>query len=200
MSTDHFAARIGRPLAVATLMAATLATLNTPSFAADTPPIKPGLWEVVNEGQKMNGQAMPDHSAQMAEVMKSMPPAARKQMEAQMKARGVQMAPAAGGGMAARMCLTADMLAQNRWQKSEANCKTEILSRSSNAWKWKVTCPQNQGEGTTTFSGSEAYTTQVHMTMVQDGRKQTMDMTHKAKWLGADCGSLKPVTGQMPPK
>lgn len=191
-------ARHGRSLALATALAA---TLTTHAVAADAPPpIKPGLWEVVNEGQQLNGQAMPDYTAQMADAMKNMPPQMRKQMEAQMKSRGVQMAPGSGGGMAVRMCLTPDMLAQNRWQKSEENCKSEIVSRSGSTWKWKVTCPQGKGDGTTTFSGSEAYSTQMHMTMVHDGRPQTMDMTHRAKWLGADCGSVKPVSPPPAPK
>ena len=120
--------------------------------------------------------------------------------EVMLQGLGTDAAAAPGAGPNAQPMPRVLLLAQNRWQKSEANCKTEILSRSSNAWKWKVTCPQNQGEGTTTFSGSEAYTTQMHMTMLQDGRPQSMTMKHHAKWLGANCGSLKPVSPPPAPK
>jgi Protein of unknown function (DUF3617) len=162
--------------------------------AADAPPIKPGLWEVTNDSRKMDGHAMPDHSAQMAEAMKKMPPQMRQQMEARMKANGVQMAPSATGNTTVRMCLTKDMLEQNRWQQNDHNCKMDPPSRSGSTWKWKVVCPQGTGEGTTTFSSPEAYTTQMHMTMAREGGTQhTMDMTHRAKWLGADCGGVKPM-------
>jgi hypothetical protein len=190
-------ARHGHTLILAMLAAA----LSSQAMAADAPPpIKPGLWEMVNEAQQLNGQAMPDYTAQMAQAMKDMPPHMRKQMEAQMKSHGVQMAPGAGGNMAMRMCLTPEMLSQNRWQKSDDNCKSEIVSRSGSTWKWKVTCPQGKGDGTTTFTSNEAYSTQMHMTMVQDGRPQNMTMKHRAKWLGADCGAVKPVSPPPAPQ
>ncbi len=69
--------------------------LVTGAQAADTPPIKPGLWQVTADSQQLNGKPLPDMSAQLAEQMKRMPPEMRAQMEAQMKAKGVQMAQAA---------------------------------------------------------------------------------------------------------
>lgn len=172
-----------------------LALLSSTAARAETPPpIKPGLWEITQDSQQLNGQAMPDVSSQMAQAMKDMPPQMRKQMEAQMKSRGVQMGAGPGGKTSVRTCLTKEMLDQNRWQKNEANCKSDIVSRSGSTWKWKVTCPEASGDGTTTFSSNEAYSTQMHMTMMQEGRQQTMDMKHQAKWLGADCGTVKPVT------
>jgi len=180
---------------LARLASLSLALLAMTATAADTPPIKPGLWEMTQHGQKMNGQAMPDASAQMAAAMKDMPPEMRKRMEAQMKAHGVQMSPSAGGGMATRMCLTREMLDQNRWQRTDGHCSSQVVSRSGNTWKWKVNCtqPPADGEGTTTFTGQEGYQTEMRMNMVQDGRRQTMEMKHSARWLGADCGALKPV-------
>lgn len=183
------------------ILAMLAAALSSQATAADAPPpIKPGLWEMVTDTQQFNGQATPDYTAQMAQAMKDMPPQMRKQMEAQMKAHGVQMAPGTAGSMAMRMCLTPEMLSQNRWQKSDENCKSEMVSRSGNTWKWKITCPQGKGEGATTFTSNEAYSTQMRMTMLQDGRPQSMTMKHHAKWLGANCGSLKPVSPPPAPK
>ena len=77
-------ARHGHTLILAMLAAA----LSSQATAADAPPpIKPGLWEMVNDAQQLNGQAMPDYTAQMAQAMKDMPPQMRKQMEAQMLMR-----------------------------------------------------------------------------------------------------------------
>jgi hypothetical protein len=178
-----------RPLLIA------LAGLSSLGLArAETPPMKAGLWEVTRGSQTLNGQAMPDPSAQMAAQLQNMPPQMRKQMEAQMKAHGVQM-NAGSGGKAVRMCITQEMLAKNHWQKTQDHCDTASLSHSGNTWNWKVKCtePQAEGEGSTTFSGDTAYASKMHMTMVQEGKKQVMDMTMSGQWISADCGGLKPV-------
>jgi hypothetical protein len=172
-----------------------LACLSSVGLArAETPPMKAGLWEVTRGNQTLNGQAMPDPSAQMAAQLKNMPPQMRKQMEAQMKAHGVQM-NTGSSGTGVRMCITPEMLANNQWQKAENGCSTASMSHTGSTWSWKVKCtqPPGEGEGTTSFSGNEAYTTKMHMTMVQEGQKQVMDMTMSGKWISADCGGLKPV-------
>lgn len=163
-------------------------------LAVDMPPMKPGLWEVTPDSQKVNGKPLPDMSAQLAEQMKRMPPEMRAQMESQMKARGIQMAPG-GNGMAVRMCITRDMLSQNRWQKMDGHCQNSALKQSGMTWSWKFTCtePPSEGEGSTTFQSGEAYTSDMQMRTTRNGQAQTMTMKHRAKWLGADCGGLKPI-------
>lgn len=166
--------------------------------AEPAPPIKPGLWEITTASQKIDGQAMPDMAAQMAEQLKSMPPEMRQQIEAQMKAKGVQMTPGKPGGMAVRSCVSQETLDQNRWQASQGDCKSQVTERSGKTWKWKVSCstPPSQGEGTTTFVSPEAYTNDMRMTLQQDGKPQSMTMKHSARWISANCGGLKPV---LPP-
>ena len=160
---------------------------------AQTPPMKPGLWEVTPDSQMVNGQPIPDMSAKLAEQMKHMPPDMRAQMEAQMKARGIQLAPDSKG-LNMRMCITKEMLAQNRWQKVEGHCQNAAPKITGATWRWKFTCsePPSDGEGSTTFQGSEAYTGDMQMHTTRNGQVQTVAMKHHAKWLGADCGALKP--------
>jgi len=167
---------------------------------AEAPPIKPGVWEITTDSQTLNGQPLPDMSGQMAEQMKKLPPEMRQQMEAQMKARGVQMAPS-GGRMGVRMCLTREMLDQNHWQKMDGQCQNTAMSHSGATWSWKFKCtqPPSEGEGTTTFQGTDAYTSDMRMTTQRNGQPQTMTMKHKAKWLGADCGDLKPMGSATKP-
>ncbi|MBI2732337.1 MAG: DUF3617 domain-containing protein [Aquabacterium sp.] len=174
-------------------------SLNIAAHAADTPPIKPGLWQVTADSQQLNGKPLPDMSAQLAEQMKRMPPEMRNQMEAQMKARGVQMAPG-GGNMGIRMCLTREMLDENRWQKTEGNCKNTSMTHQGNTWSWKFSCtqPVSEGEGSTTFTDSTSYSSNIRITSQRNGQPQTVTMKHHAKWLGADCGDLKPMA--PPPK
>ena len=187
--TGRFARARHATLTLTALLAASLAQ------AADAPPpIKPGLWEMSTDSQQLNGKPVPDQSAQLAAQLKSMPPEMRQQIEAQMKAQGIQINTSANGGIAARMCLTKDMLEQNRWQQAEGDCKSQVTSRSGNTWKWSMSCtqPPAQGEGVTTFSTPEYYTGDVRMTTQDNGKPQVMSMKHRARWISADCGGIKP--------
>ena len=65
---------IARRLALPMMLAG---ALLTSAHAADTPPIKPGLWQVTADSQQLNGKPLPDMSAQLAEQMKRMPPEMR---------------------------------------------------------------------------------------------------------------------------
>jgi hypothetical protein len=176
------------------LRSSLLVVLPASALAADLPPMKPGLWEVTPDSQMLNGKPLPDMSAKLAEQMKRMPPEVRAQMDAQMKAHGVQMAPGTNG-MAVRMCITKDMLTQNRWQKMDGRCQNTALKQSGSTWAWKFSCtePPSEGEGSTAFQGSEAYTSDIEMRSTRNGKAQTVNMKHHAKWLGADCGGLKPL-------
>jgi hypothetical protein len=171
----------------APVLVATLAVLAVAAHAQNRPPIKPGLWEV-KQTREMNGEKAPD----MSEHLAKLPPEVRKQMEAQMKERGVQM----GTGGATKVCLSAENLSREDWASGQSSCQTEILSRSAAAWKWRSSCPQppSTAEGETRFKGDSAYTTVVDMTMQRQGQAQKMHMEMDGKWLAADCGDLKPVT------
>lgn len=163
------------------------------AFAQTRPPIKAGLWEVKHT-RELNGQKMPD----MSEHFKNMPPEARKRMEEQMRQRGVEM----GGGGATKICLSEESLSRDDWAAAgaEHGCKTEILSRSASTWKWRSTCggqPPSTAEGETRFQGDTGYTSVVDMTSHRQGQAQKMRMEMQGKWLGTDCGQLKPVA---PPK
>src|SRR5688572_5613257 len=101
------------------------AALSAAAHAQTTPPIKPGLWQVNVEN---DGQKMPD----MGEHLKNLPPEQRRQVEAMMKERGVDMS---GGGM--KICHTKESLDQGKWQAEQGSCKTDVLSRTSTQWKWR---------------------------------------------------------------
>lgn len=162
---------------------------------AQTPPIKPGLWEMKQLHLEVDGKPMPtmDQMApQMAQQMAQMPPEMRKQMEAQMKAQGLAL----GGGGAIRTCISAAMLKQNQWgqaQQGQQDCKMDVLERSGSSWRWKVQCRAGQGEGSTVFSGDAGYTSDMHWRGTAKGQPQSMKTKVQARWLGADCGGMKPL-------
>lgn len=152
--------------------------------AQTAPPIKPGLWEVQSE-RLVNGQPMPD----LAQRMKDMPPEARARMEAMMKARG-----GPNGGL--KICHTKESLAQERWQEAQTRCKTDFGTRTGSVWKWHSSCGEptaSETDGEVTFSSAESYTVKTSTTMTMRGQPRTSQMTMNAKWVGADCGDVKPV-------
>jgi hypothetical protein len=174
------------------LLAAGLLAAACLPAAAQT--MKPGLWEIHN---KMSGNAEMDQAmAEMQKQFASMSPAERKQMEAMMARQGVKMpTPSAGGGMAMQMCMTKEMVERNDMPVQDG-CRTTVSQRSGNTLKHAFTCtnPPSSGEGTVTFSGSEAYTSKMTLKSVSGGKTEVTTMEGRGKWLKADCGNVKPIT------
>lgn len=183
-----------------TLLLTAFAT-TWPAAHAATAPIKPGLWEMRSEQMLIDGKPLPDMSAQMEQAMKNMPPQMRAQMQAKMKSMGVEVTGGMGGaGTTVKVCLSKEMVEQDRWQNTQSGCTTKTMTRSGNTLKWAVQCtqPPAHGEGTTTFNGMDAFSSQVSMTSQRDGRNSTMNMKSSGKWLGANCGDIKPVAMPKP--
>jgi hypothetical protein len=157
---------------------------------AQTPPIKPGLWQMQST-RLIDGQAAPDSTAQP----KNLPPESRARMEQMLKQQGIDI----GGNGSSRICLSPESFERNAWQGGQHGCKTDFKSRSGNRWTWKSTCtqPPSESEGEAVFISPESYTVKHHLKMQRQGQVRTSDMTVNAKWLGADCGELKPAG---PPK
>jgi hypothetical protein len=162
------------------------AVLAPAAAAAQTPPIKPGLWEVRSERQ-VDGRKAP----MPADSMKNLSPEVRAKIEAQMKANGVAL----GSGGANRICFDKSSLDAGRWQSRATTCKTEYSTRSATGWKWRSTCtqPESTSDGEAVFTNAENYTVSTTSTHSFRGEPKTTQMTIRAKWLGADCGDLKPI-------
>jgi hypothetical protein len=175
---------------VTTILLAACAAVALP-VAAQT--LKPGLWEMQH---KVQGNAEMDQAmAEMQKQLAAMSPEQRKQMETMMAGRGVQMAPADGGGMRLKMCMTREMAERNDIPANRGDCKTGPQQRSGNTLKMTFTCtnPQSSGDTQVTFNGSESYTSKTNVTSTTNGKSETMRMEGSGKWLSADCGSVKPI-------
>lgn len=170
------------------IAAASLVLFAIPSaHAQNAPPIKAGLWQVQME--RDGGPATPD----MREQLKNMTPEQRQQVEAMMKQRGVDMSGGGAGSM--KICLTKEQLDGNSWQGQQANCKTDVTSRSATAWKWRSVCtkPESVSDGEASFPNPENYVVKATTTTTTGAQKRTTKTTMTSKWLGADCGDLKPI-------
>ena len=111
-----------------------------------------------------------------------------------MKARGVSMPDANG---ATKACLTKEMFESGRWQQmaTEAGCTTNYSTLSGTNWKWHTSCTalKSESDGESVFSGGESYRTKVTTTATVVGKTKTSTRIVQGKWLGADCGDVKPL-------
>jgi hypothetical protein len=161
--------------------------------------IKPGLWEFTTQMQGGSGQTS-DAMAQAQKQMDSMPPDQRKMMQDMMAKQGVQMGTGAGGGMRAKVCVTQEMVDRNEVASQQDGCTHKNGPRIGNTMKFSYVCtkPPSTGEGQVTFTGPESYSTKMTSTTTVNGRPEKMEMQNSGRWLGSDCGTVKPLT--MPKK
>jgi hypothetical protein len=154
----------------------------------------PGLWEVT---QKMGGNPeMEKAIADMQKQMAAMPAAERKQMEAMMGSKGMSMPGAAGGGATVvKTCVTKEMVERNQIPMHQGDCTSSVTGKTGNSSKMKFTCtkPPSSGEGEFTFAGDKAYTMKMKINSLDQGKPHSMTIDASGKWLGADCGSIRPL-------
>jgi hypothetical protein len=171
---------------------AVLAGTASVGFAQQS--MKPGLWEITQKMQSSSGQ-MEQGMAQMQQQMASMTPEQRAQVEQMMAQRGVKMGTAGGGGMSIKMCMTREMAERNEMPSQDRGECKKTVQRSGNTVKVAFTCtnPPSNGEGQYTFISPDAYSMKMVVHTTAQGRPETMNMDGTGKWLGADCGDIKPM-------
>ena len=177
------------------------AALVLVACAAGAQTLKPGLWEVSHKMQTSGDAKGQDRMAQMNEQMAKMSPEQRKKVEEMMGKNGAKAGSGGpGGGVNVRICMTKEMVERNELPAQQGDCKTTQQSRSGNTMKMAFSCskPPSSGEGQVTFVSPEAYTSKMVMTSMASGKPQKIDMEGSGKWLGADCGSIKPI--ELPKK
>jgi hypothetical protein len=158
--------------------------------AAGAQTLKPGLWEITHRMQGSGGQ-VESGMAQMQQQMAGMPPEQRKMVEEMMARQGVKSGP---GGMSMKTCMTPAMVERNELPAQQGDCKTTHQSRTGNVMKFAMACsnPPSTGEGQVTFTSPEAYSMQMAVTSHAHGKPEKTQMEGSGKWLGPDCGSVKP--------
>jgi hypothetical protein len=163
---------------------------------------KSGLWEThsvktVMDGRDMNSQ-IAGASAQMQQAMANMTPEQRARIEAAMKSQG---APTAGGNHNFRMCITPEQAAQDKPFVDREGCQPGTVNRSGNHATFEFSCTRNgnttSGKGVATLAG-DTISTVVDATIKRaNGESHVMHSESEMKFIGADCGDVKPI---VPPK
>ena len=157
--------------------------------------MKPGLWEITQKMQSGSGQ-MEQQMAQMQQQMANMPPEQRKMVEQMMAQRGMKMGTAGGNGMTMKICMTQEMVEHNQIPSEQrGDCKTTMQPRVGNTVKMSFTCnnPPSTGEGQYTVTSSDTYAMKMVVNTSVQGKPETVTMDGTGKWLGADCGDIKPI-------
>ncbi len=163
------------------------------SLSADAQTTKPGLWEVTSKvgGSPEMDKAMADMQKQMA----AMPAEQRKQMEAMMGKQGVTLSGPAGA-MVMKSCVTKEMVEQSQLpMQTQGSCTSTVGDKTSTSMKFKYVCtnPASSGEGEFSYPNDSSYTSKLKMTTSMQGKVQTTTIDGSGKWLGTDCGSVKPM-------
>jgi hypothetical protein len=182
-----------RPRTLAMLVCACAAVLALPAGAQD---MKPGLWELNNNVSSPDAQVQ----AAMSEIQKqlaNMSPQQRQGMQQMLERNGVQMNLGSGGALTTRMCMTREMIQRKEFPVQQGDCQQKVTPVSGKRMKVAFSCskPPASGEGELTLDSDTSYRARMHI-KGNDGRnRQSVDMDVSGKWLGADCGSLRPIGG-----
>jgi hypothetical protein len=153
--------------------------------------MKPGLWENSVQMRSGNGQ-MEAAMAQMQSQMASLPPDQRKMMQDMMAKQGVGVGAQPN---TVRVCVSPEAAARGEMPASDGKCQQTITQRSATGMKFSFNCPGNpptRGEGEYRFDGPGAYSGKMVMNTLVDGKPERLEMMQSGRWLGADCGALKP--------
>lgn len=172
---------------------------------AEAPNIKPGLWEMKIESSSGSGANMPS-AAEMEKSMKQMqaqlakmPPEQRKMMEEHMGSMGMSFS--ANGAM--RVCLDKEDIKRNDIPMSDdKSCKTTIKTQTAKRWAADVVCsqPPATGQVEALFESDTSYLVKIKGQRTTQGKSTAYAMDMRYRYVGSDCGGLKPMSQVRPPK
>jgi hypothetical protein len=155
--------------------------------------VKPGLWETTTTSE-IGGMAsaMP---AIPPDILAKMPPEQRAKMEAMMKGQG------SANTFTNQSCVTEKDLERGLRPENtkEQSCKIDSISVQDKTQEAHVTCTSSHGTSTGVFkmtaTSRESYEGTMDMNTTANGHPMTVKATLKGKWLGANCGTVKPSDG-----
>ncbi len=175
------------------LLAALSALLASPLALAQPggPKLSAGLWEHSFTMKSQDGK-IEKAMKEMQQAMASMPPEQRRQMEAMMGQQGMSIGPK---GNTVKVCMTKEDAERDEPPPAQDGC-TQTAKRSGNVWSISFRCPgppPSSGNGTVTIQGPTAYSGVINVVSEVQGKPEKMQMATTGKWLGANCGNIKPV-------
>ena len=97
--------------------------------------------------------------------------------------------------MTLKICMTKEMAERDEVPAGQGDCTSTKSPRVGNTLKFSVVCtkPPSSGDGQITFNGPDAYAMKMTLNTSVKGQPQKMNMESSGKFLGADCGTVKPI-------
>jgi hypothetical protein len=156
--------------------------------------LSPGLWEQQVTMKSDNAQ-MEASMAKMKEQMAGLSPEQRAMVEKMMASKGVSMG---ASGNTFRVCMTKEQVERDAMPQRDGQCSQQELTRSGSTMKYRFTCQGGHdgpvsGSGEFTLNGSTGYTGHTLTTMTVQGKPTQVQSDVVGKWLGSDCGDIKPL-------
>lgn len=177
--------------------------------------MKAGLWEntvtwdgdSANEMQALQTDQMKAAMEQMKEQFANMPPEQRKQMEAIMAQSGMQLSEEgvsfnndqvqiSSSGSNVKTCITQAEIDRGELPDDVDGCTSTIKKISATRFKSTYVCSgeeQTTGESEVHFHSPKHYSGTGKMVHMRDGQKHAIAFTMEGKWLGSNCGDIKPA-------
>ena len=167
--------------------AALLGVAGSALAQTSTLDLKPGLWQVTSTGAMTGVAPIPP------EVLANMPPEKRAQAEAAMQAAMAR----ASQPQVTRNCLTQDQLRRglNFDNKPNLSCQRTMVSNTSSLLVVHEECTgARRMVGNFRFTAIDRETMKggVEVMMSNGADTTTMKRDLQGKWLGSDCGDVKP--------
>jgi len=160
--------------------------------AAGSPSVEPGLWEITIAIKSQSGKAEAAMKQAQAQIAR-LPPDQRKAVEEMMAAQGVRLGDKAS---VVRACISTEDAQRGTIPQQAGDCKQQVLERSANSMRVKFSCsgsPPANGDATVNFQSRTAYTSQSLVDTEVSGQPERLNVDQSGKWLGNECGSVKPL-------
>jgi hypothetical protein len=161
--------------------------------------IKPGLWQVymTTPGKGTEANPMANYIARMRKEMETMDPESRAAMQetlGQLTAKGTEFTT---DGFRTKECVTsADVAQLGKLIVDKDDSCTETISPIVNGQlkiERRCTQPPSSGSIVVKFQGNTAFSLEGTSTMTDPtGKPHTYKTTGSGKWLGSNCGAVKP--------
>jgi hypothetical protein len=179
---------MARPSAV--LLHATLLAALLPASVFAAGQMKPGLWEMSIK----------------SDAMKNMPKIPPEQIE-QMKKMGIAIPDFQEGGIKTKVCISKEMAERGEAPgavDAASGCKAKNTRQSGNSYAVDIVCdgPDMKGEGRAqgSFISNESFTSTYNFKGTMHGQPVNQRHDSSGKWLGANCGDVKPMSDMTPAK
>ncbi|WP_323815288.1 DUF3617 domain-containing protein [Cellvibrio sp. NN19] len=201
------------------LLSIVVVAISVSALSAQADPVKvdmkAGLWEntmtwdadTAKDMQVMQADQMKAAMEQMKEQFANMPPEQRKQMEEMMAQAGVNVnddgvslnndqVQISSSGTTAKSCITQAEIDRGELPDDMEDCTSTLKQISATRFKSTYVCSgeeQSLGESEVNFHSPKHYSGTGKMVQTINGKKHTMNFKMEGKWLGSDCGDVKPA-------